>query len=239
MIVMAIMSMLASLLVPSLHKLSVRTRIVMAKDQMRSLTGAMSAYETDYSHLPVSSAVANANSFDQSDFTFGTAGTSTPVKIENTPANSNDYEANNSELVAILQDLVHFRNGTPTLNTDHAFNPRHRQFLVTNYGAMGAVDAAGVYRDPWGNPYIVTVDANHDGYCRDAFYGLAAVSQRNGNSGYNGLHNYTGAPDAFEVNTSVMIWSFGPDGIADASLKATHNRPNTTVGNADNVLSWK
>ena len=28
----------------------------------------------------------------------------------------------------------------------------------------------GVYRDPWGNPYIITVDLNYDDKARDAFY---------------------------------------------------------------------
>jgi hypothetical protein len=27
-----------------------------------------------------------------------------------------------------------------------------------------------VYRDPWGNPYIITMDLNYDEMCKDAFY---------------------------------------------------------------------
>ena len=34
-----------------------------------------------------------------------------------------------------------------------------------------------VYRDPWGNPYIITMDLNYDEQCQDAFYCQQAVSQ--------------------------------------------------------------
>ena len=38
-----------------------------------------------------------------------------------------------------------------------------------------------VYRDPWGNPYIVTIDMNADGLTRDSFY-----AQQNVSGGANG-----------------------------------------------------
>ena len=34
----------------------------------------------------------------------------------------------------------------------------------------------GVYRDPWGNPYIITIDLNYDDKARDAFYRNPTVS---------------------------------------------------------------
>ena len=73
-------------------------------------------------------------------------------------------------------------------------------------------------RDPWGNPYIISLDMNDDDKTLDGYYGY--------------LRKGT-APQP-EVNNSVMIWSFGPDGQAtdDPSVG-----PNGGV-NKDNILSW-
>ena len=54
------------------------------------------------------------------------------------------------------------------------------------------VGSDGVYRDPWGNPYIITLDLNFDEKARDAFYRAVSVSQdpassANPKSGLNGL----------------------------------------------------
>ncbi len=40
------------------------------------------------------------------------------------------------------------------------------------------VDNDLVYRDPWGNPYIISMDLNYDDQTKDAFYGLDKVSLR-------------------------------------------------------------
>jgi len=44
-----------------------------------------------------------------------------------------------------------------------------------------------VLRDPWGQPYIITLDLNFDNKCRDAFYKQASVSLDTGEQGFNGL----------------------------------------------------
>jgi hypothetical protein len=103
------------------------------------------------------------------------------------------------------------------------------------------VGSDGVFRDPWGHPYIITLDLNGDGKCRDAFYRLASVSEGSSVAeGMNELCRPTPPPymtaeerDSFEARTTVMIWSFGPDGKADRSEKA-----NAGV-NHDNILSWR
>ena len=70
----------------------------------------------------------------------------------------------------------------------------------------------------------------------EALYRRAAVSQKAGTTGHNGLfnaQNATGNSDFFEGTGKVMIWSAGPDKMIDINGKAT-------VGaNKDNVLSWK
>jgi hypothetical protein len=98
---------------------------------------------------------------------------------------------------------------------------------------LGGLGPDGIYRDPWGRPYIVTIDLNYDGRCRDAFYRLASISWTGtGNTGLNGLSRAPNTGDDFEASRSVMAWSFGPDGRVNPDQKAG-------VGeNADNVLSW-
>jgi hypothetical protein len=96
-----------------------------------------------------------------------------------------------------------------------------------------------VYRDPWGSPYIITMDLNYDEKARDGFYCHASVSADPNSSGspkagINGLVGRTASIGlVYEANTPVMIWSLGPDKKFDQNSLA-----NKGV-NKDNVLSWK
>jgi hypothetical protein len=98
-----------------------------------------------------------------------------------------------------------------------------------------------VYRDPWGNPYIISLDLNGDNKTRDAFYRQANVSQLNSSAGYNGLvQSNSVVADSFEANTTVMVWSLGPDGncSVDATGTAMPNIKANQDPNKDNVTSW-
>jgi hypothetical protein len=94
-----------------------------------------------------------------------------------------------------------------------------------------------VYRDPWGNPYIVSIDLNGDDRCRDGFYCQDIVSRDPSGAavGLNGLskaREYNNAPNTFEYRGPVMVWSLGPDG-------AYENGPANKGLNKDNILGWK
>ena len=70
-----------------------------------------------------------------------------------------------------------------------------------------------VYRDPWGNPYVITMDLNYDEQCQDAFYSLNMVSSSspgNANSGINGLINPDGTGTTI-IAITARSWS-GPPG---------------------------
>jgi hypothetical protein len=96
-----------------------------------------------------------------------------------------------------------------------------------------------VYRDPWLNPYVITIDLNYDGKARDAFYRLPAVSadQASGASPKGGLIGLSpvnaNGTIYYEANTPVMVWSAGPDGMIDPASLANKG------ANKDNILSWK
>jgi hypothetical protein len=92
-----------------------------------------------------------------------------------------------------------------------------------------------IYRDPWGNPYVISMDLNYDEQTKDAFYSLNKVSgfnQTSSNPGVNGLINPDGTADNFQYHGQVMVWSAGPDGKIDKTVAG-----NLGV-NKDNVASW-
>jgi hypothetical protein len=145
--------------------------------------------------------------------------------------------------MAVLLDVETWPNGVDTINKGHVKNPLKTKYL--NADSVGdtvspGIGRDGVYRDPWGNPYILTIDLNYDDHTRDVFYGTVGVSKDPGApspaGGFNGLQNFkdlSGASDKFESNDKVMIWSVGPDKKMDSGTKAN-------VGvNKDNILSWK
>ncbi|MCB1128024.1 MAG: hypothetical protein KDM81_16145, partial [Verrucomicrobiae bacterium] len=161
---------------------------------------------------------------------------------------------NNREIVSILRDMVVDGNGNDTDNAGHLYNPKKENFLegikdVNLYRpgvyAPNGIGPDGVWRDPWGSPFIVTVDLNYDGKCRDGYYRQAAVSQESGNMGFNGLRRPVGgAADDFEVNAPVIVWSMGPDGYCGRKIiqgeTVTYEVTKAGVeGNKDNILSWE
>ncbi len=233
-----IILIIASFALPPIHHDARRARFGRAKVEMNGIIAAITAYQTAYGHFPLPSNLATNTPFD---FTFGTFGTSAAAMGI---TNAKGYQANNSEVMAILMDLTKFPNGKDTVNADHSRNPQRTPFLSVKMSGdtkSAGIGLDGVFRDPWGNPYIITFDLNQDTKCRDAFYRLATVSEIDptSTSGLNRLFRFTPAPynssetrNAFEAQTTVMVWSLGPDGKADASQKADAGV------NKDNVLSW-
>ena len=267
-VVISIIAILAALLLPVLGKVKVKAQAKRAQIEATSIANAITHYEADYSKFPASAAALSAATAipvalgGPEDFTFGTAGVAcvgpgglNPVgagfsKVGggylpiSAPGN---YQANNSEVMAVLLDSEYWSNSVPTINKDHVKNPQKTHYLtaiMVGDTKSPGVGTDGIYRDPWGNPYIITVDLNYDDKARDAFYRNQAVSLDpiNANRGLNGLiekRDSAGNPvlingsSVFEMNGPVMVWSAGPDKLIDPNQKATLG------ANKDNVLSWK
>jgi hypothetical protein len=172
-----------------------------------------------------------------------TPGSSTAIYSTSLTTANPKYETNNSEIVAILMDLERFPNNLASPNFGHIKNPQHKGYLTA--GLVGdtkspGVGQDGVYRDPWGNPYIITLDLNYDQKTRDAFYRIQTVSEDaasafNPKPGLNGLIRGTdgAGKTIFEATSPVTVWSAGPDKMIDPNADALHG------ANKDNVLSWK
>jgi type II secretory pathway pseudopilin PulG len=226
-VVIAIIGILAAMLATALGPAKDKGRKVQAKKEMEEIVVAIRGYESEYGRFPVSDAVQAAASAAKSDVTFG----SSLLRMALAPATFPDT----SEVIAILMDLTNFPAGGPTVNVNHLKNPRRLTPLpakmVSDTNSPG-VGPDLVYRDPWGTPYVISLDLNFDEKCTDAFYRLASVSEQSGNLGLNGLSNPDGSADNFQCHGPLMVWSAGGDKLVDPSAKA-----NAGV-NADNVLSW-
>jgi prepilin-type N-terminal cleavage/methylation domain-containing protein len=259
--VIAIIGVLAGMILPALASAKVRAKVALARNDMVILMGAITDYQSTYNRMPASPRTRNSITDQCPDFTFGTAarsGTSvTPtltggrgeslVAIGNT-GSAGGWQANNSELVAILGARDRLDDQTVTVNRDHNLNPQKKNYLdgikQKNFVKPGVPGASGitpdlVMRDPWGRPYLVTIDLNFDGKCRDALYRLQRVSQQSSDTGFNGTSRGTAVGpgdagvDRFEIRAAAVAWSLGPDGQATADQRAN-------VGvNKDNILSWK
>ncbi|NJM55409.1 MAG: prepilin-type N-terminal cleavage/methylation domain-containing protein [Verrucomicrobiae bacterium] len=240
-VVIAIIGVLASLLLPAITKAQGKARVAEARVTMRGIVNAVSKYKNDYQKMPTTRIGAG-----DTDVTFGWQGTGfNPATSANARGSSSTGMPNNSELVAALADLIEFRNGNPTTNAGHFLNPRQNVYLDfkesqgNNGNPRANVGLDGVYRDPWGQPYIISLDANYDGVTRDNFYRLNNVSFGN----LVGTFNPNGAADNWHVRAEVIVWSYGRDGLANQNAPTPpppmgNGRALDDNNNRDNILSW-
>ena len=254
-VVISIIGILAAMLLPALGTAKVRAQVTRARSEMKGIEGAINQYHAEYSRYPASQ--ATYDSLDPAanpDFTFGTiiktgnvvlavsGKNGAPAPTVQNLATKNDYQMCNSEVMAILMNIQRYPTNAnfATCNAGFARNPR--QLVLLNAKQVGGSAPGGigddlVYRDPWGNPYIITIDLNYDNKASDGFYRRKDVSQvtRDLPNGFYGHFNSAALPnsDNFELNNPVMIWSLGPDGLADPTVRADSGV------NKDNVLTWK
>lgn len=233
-VVISIIGILAAMLLPALGRAKVQAQKRKAALEIAQTVNAIREYEGAYSRFPVSTEAANAAGAANDDFTYGgnfklPNGTMTYI------GGLAGYRTNNNEVMCILLDLEKFGNGMVTINRDHVKNPKRNKFLnaaMAGDSSGPGIGLDGVFRDPWGNPYVITIDLNNDEKARDAFYKQSNVS-RDRNNQARGLNGLILNGTFFEDNNTVMMWSAGPDGMIDPS------RPANEGANQDNILSWK
>jgi prepilin-type N-terminal cleavage/methylation domain-containing protein len=240
--VIAIIGILAAMLLPVLSRAKIVAQKQQAKVEISQIVGAIQQYDSVYGRFPVSKddpALAGTN-----DFTCGGTGyDSSGVNQLWTMGITNNWE-----VIAILMDITTYSNGVQTVNYNHFKNPQQTAFLNAKMSGDTRSPGVGtdlVYRDPWGNPYIITMDLTYDEQCRDAFYCQQVVSQTKPSSqqGLNGLFNpdaaANGNSDNFLYHGKVMVWSAGPDRMI-VTNSPTPPLPSGNLGvNKDNILSWQ
>jgi prepilin-type N-terminal cleavage/methylation domain-containing protein len=256
-VVIAIIAILAAMLLPALSRARITAQKRQAAMEISQIVGAIQQYDSVYGRFPVTSvaqdqAAKNASGGLNPDVTYGGV-----IQTPNPPGYmsvgtyviANNAILTNNEVIAILMDLVTFPNGTATVNASHQKNPQQTIFLNAKMSGYdpdplkhqlpeGGVDITGVYRDPWGTPYVISMDLNYDEQCRDLFYCSNAVSAVSGNinPGLNGLISPEPAPalalQDFQYQGKVMVWSAGPDKQIDPAAHADKG------ANKDNILNW-
>lgn len=252
-VVISIIAVLAGLLLPVMSSVKIKGKVTETRKDMADLSGAISTYKADYSRMPVSSAAqdaANSAPFPSGgDFVYGTYGvagyTGIGIATNNLPI---WYEANNSELMLVLTATTQFPSSTNTVNANHVKNVRKTIFLNVKQveGTKHGLGPDGVFRDPFLQPYIVTVDLNYDNFVAPGIYRYQVVSRKANTEGFNGLLHRdpvgvpNGGTDEFGLRNDHAIWSLGADGKFAPGLRADADG---TVGaqkvkNSDNILSW-
>jgi prepilin-type N-terminal cleavage/methylation domain-containing protein len=222
-VVIAIIAILAGILLPALANMKKHAKQRIARSEMNMIAAAIKEYESSYDRYPASQPVERTSDVSpgnyKPDYTFGVG----PAAM----LASDNRARDNSELMEILLDID--RVGGP--NEGHKRNPKKQALLnakqVTG-DSPGVSTADWIFRDPWRNPYIVTIDLNDDNKCTDAFYRSVTDGDQVGLVDKQNVN-----PPARELNASVMVWSFGPDGKANAAHGAKQG------DNKDNLLSWQ
>jgi len=250
-VVIAIIGILAAMLLPVLARAKIAAQKKQAAIEISQIVGAIQQYDSVYGRFPVS---ANDQQLvGTNDFTCGGAG----YDVSGNNQLWTMGVTNNAEVIAILIDATNYPAGGPTPNMNHVKNPQQTIFLNAKYGNdtnSPGIGPDGVYRDPWGNPYIITMDLNYDEQCRDSNYCQQVVSQlpppalpAYGQLGNNGLYNPIVSPltkedrDNFLYHGKVMVWSAGPDRKIDAlpPYGTTDWGPGDQGFNKDNILNWQ
>jgi len=224
--VIAIIGILAALLLPVLSAVKKSAQRTKAKLEANDIATAIQTYDSDYGRFPTSQNPGTG------DFTYGGMFQS-PSGSQSVGTVVSGSIISNAEVIAILMDLTNYPGGGPTVNTNYQKNPQQHVFLRAKTSGDNSSPGVGndlVYRDPWGNPYVISMDLNYNDFCVDAFYGKDVISS----TGLFGLIRDTSvaAPNNWAYRGKVMVWSAGPDGMID---------PNNAAGaaNKDNVLNWQ
>ncbi len=228
-VVIAIIAILAGLLMPAVTIARRKAQVAVAKVDMKNLAVAISQYEQEYNRLP-------DPGNPPGDYNLGREwpALNPPTDITiGLGVNGADAEcrsiARNSGLMLIL---VNEPKGS---NYEYAKNPQRKKFFepkqTTGTTESGLSISDYQYRDPWGNPYVITLDLNYDGKCYDWVYKRPQL-HLNPTNGFFGLQREN-PNQGFYFSGQFMIWSVGPDGSYDISKPANQDP------NKDNVIGWQ
>ena len=215
--VIAIIAILMGLLLPAMNAAKNAAKKSQAKSDLTQFVTAVKSFYTDYGVYPIDPAIG--------------------LKDEEYGAPSGSLH--NQELVNVLRadtlstDTLSTSGSSPlSVNTRAVVyldvplvkdSTSPKSGLGTGKESNGITTKAGEWYDPFGEPYIVDVDGNYDGYVQPTPSLLTA---------YKDL-NYINWNGANAVQTGVIAGSFGADHTQGSAASSQH------YGGSDDILSWQ
>jgi len=222
-VVISIIAILAGLLLPAISRAKTQAQRKVCQTEAAGLVGAIATYYSTYSRLPASTNAVDAVAGTTNDFTYGTStiggGGQLSFPVGQPPVlgsprgiinniSAKGFQNNNSEVIAILRDDMYFpeyaTNGGHVQG--HIYNPQQTQFYQgkaaagTNGFDVGpgnpGIGSDDILRDPWGMPYIVTLDVSGDGRVFDA--------------NLNDMYQLQYPGSTLLTPGQAVVWSFGP-----------------------------
>jgi hypothetical protein len=128
------------------------------------------------------------------------------------------YQNYNSEVISILRDDPIYPEAYK--GSLHIYNPQQTPFFTAKIAAdtnSPGIDTNSVFRDPWGTPYIITLDLNYDNKVNDQ-----TLSTINSNS--------TPKPTGpLLIPGEAVVWSFGPLKTINLGLDFVHGTNKQTI----------
>jgi prepilin-type N-terminal cleavage/methylation domain-containing protein len=213
--VIAIIAVLMALLFPIMGTVKTAANKASARNDMVSIKGAVTGYYSDYGNYPINSYQNWDAATNHIDTMFGDPGGS----------------YSNDKLFNVL------RAKPLGENADNALNPKQVVYLegkpakaqntakpLNGFADDATGDAKGRYFDPWGNQYVVWVDANGSGYTNLwGFYYDDSVH----------MDPHTGSEsDGYYVQANTASASLGKDGQWGTA-------GNKKYKGSDDVVSWE
>tara|TARA_Y100000588_G_scaffold3000_3_gene4111 strand:- start:3138 stop:3899 length:762 start_codon:yes stop_codon:yes gene_type:complete len=241
--VVAIVAILVGILVPVIAKQKIKAKATLARTDCSAIANAITQYHMDNSsRFPL---LSRRKAGDRYDGGMTRGGDITFSLHDNSPIGRKPFT---SDMMIILSGLDIPSADGQKINPGNALGGSKGAYLkseLTNDREKEGLGPDGIYRDPFGNPYVVTVDKSGDDRCWDMFYGAKEVSgtgpdqKLDGGAddmpaiGQHGLMKVVnGANVGYVLQGKAMVWSAGPDREISPGAGALMDK------NYDNIIGW-
>lgn len=214
-VVIGIISLLAGLMIPAVMSSKAKGMVTQAKADMTAIKMALLAVERDYKTILKVNSSFNVDGGDCAKAATGYDSNKVYVVRYDgsTAANTSAYNALIKEL-SVPRDVA---------AGNENFNTRNIKYLDPRPD-YSASDDSTLWRDPWGNPYVILINTN----AADKVYLpytasnlLAAPANHDGNN--------------MVLRGKVFVYSLGPNGMDDESF----NADNGGKSKADDIRGWE
>jgi prepilin-type N-terminal cleavage/methylation domain-containing protein len=218
--VIAIIAILMGLLLPAMNAAKNAAKKAQARSDLTQFVTAVKSFYTDYGIYPIDPSVEQ-----------------TPTDVEY----GAPQETHNQDIVNVLRADTNTADTLASGTTPISINSREVDYLdvplvkdnnspksgLSTTTTTGGNGKGGDWYDPWGEPYIVAVDGNYDGYVSTPSAGTSGVLLQYTDVNYVQLNNKP------SVQSGCIAASFGADHTQGSSSNPKH------ASGSDDVLSWQ